>query len=76
MPLSNNIQVVMEKTPAYFDHTPYNMPEKMKSSIPNVKLILVVCEPVARAFSDYVHEVGRHLPAKKIILLGCASKLP
>nr|CAB3254137.1 heparan sulfate glucosamine 3-O-sulfotransferase 1-like [Phallusia mammillata] len=60
MPLTNERQVAMEKTPIYFAFPPGNNPERIKSSIPGVKLILIVCDPTPRAFSDYVHERARY----------------
>ena len=59
-PLINDKQIAMEKTPSYFDGLPHNLPESIIKNLPNVKLLLIVCEPAKRAFSDYVHEV-RHM---------------
>jgi len=50
----------MEKTPVYFDYPPHDLPQAMKSALPNVKLLLIICDPTKRAFSDYVHEVCMH----------------
>jgi len=44
-----------EKTPSYFYH--YGVPEKIKSTNPNVKLIFVFRDPIKRAYSHYWHMV-------------------
>ena len=58
-PPINDKQIAMEKTPSYFDDPPHNLPESIINNLPNTKLLLIVCDPTKRAFSDYVHEV-RH----------------
>jgi len=57
MPEAENCALIMEKTPAYFSFPPANIPFSIKKSVPKAKLLLVLCEPAKRAFSDFVHEV-------------------
>ncbi len=46
-------QVTVEGSPAYFSVK--NAAKRIKSALPNVKLILLLRDPVKRAISDYVH---------------------
>ncbi|XP_033640370.1 heparan sulfate glucosamine 3-O-sulfotransferase 1-like [Asterias rubens] len=46
-------QVSMEKTPAY-SHYP-KVPALISRTLPNVKLIIIMRDPVERAVSDFVH---------------------
>nr|XP_039265692.1 heparan sulfate glucosamine 3-O-sulfotransferase 3B1-like [Styela clava] len=41
---------------AYFDSPPESLPEIIKKDVPNAKLILVLCDPVKRSYSDFIHE--------------------
>ena len=59
--------MTMEKTPQYFDDLPYNLPENIANSLPGVKILLVVCEPSQRVFSEFVHEVT----PKIFVFLSC-----
>ena len=53
MPLAADDQIVIEKTPAYFIEP--EAPVRVKDTLGmNVKLILIVRDPVERAVSDYV----------------------
>ena len=54
MPDAKEDQVVFEKTPKYFV-TPI-APKGLKRIDPNMKIILVMRDPVTRTLSDYVHE--------------------
>ena len=54
MPFSNEDQITLEKTPAYFADD--KSPERVYALNPNMKLIVVVCDPVRRAISSYVHQ--------------------
>nr|XP_039267649.1 heparan sulfate glucosamine 3-O-sulfotransferase 6-like isoform X1 [Styela clava] len=56
MPKVANDEILMEKTPAYFNFPPADIPDRIKAALPDVKLIAVLCDPVNRTFSDYVHE--------------------
>ncbi|XP_070542570.1 heparan sulfate glucosamine 3-O-sulfotransferase 1-like [Ptychodera flava] len=56
MPFSTEIQITMETTPKYFVF-PENVPERIHNEIsPKTKIILILCDPVGRAVSDYTHE--------------------
>jgi len=57
MPEAESCALIMEKTPAYFSFPPTNIPFSIKEAVPKAKLLLVLCEPAKRAFSDFVHEV-------------------
>ena len=50
--------MTMEKTAQYFDDLPYDLPDTIMNSLPGVKLLLVVCEPSRRVFSDFFSEVS------------------
>ncbi|CAH1778447.1 unnamed protein product [Owenia fusiformis] len=45
-------QITYEKTPAYFD---YADPGEIKATLPNVKIIVQMCDPVERAMSAFLH---------------------
>ncbi|XP_077976289.1 heparan sulfate glucosamine 3-O-sulfotransferase 6-like [Styela clava] len=60
MPEVAEHELIMEKTPAYFDCPPVTLPNRLYRDIPHAKLILVVCDPVKRSFSDYAHERARY----------------
>jgi hypothetical protein len=46
-----------EACPYYFFHP--LVPERMRALLPDVRLILMLRDPVARAYSHYLHEVAR-----------------
>ena len=55
-PINDTRKVVFEKTPRYF--TEFGIPEKMAETLPNyeeIKFILIICDPVKRAYSDWAH---------------------
>ncbi|XP_002735131.1 heparan sulfate glucosamine 3-O-sulfotransferase 1-like [Saccoglossus kowalevskii] len=54
-PFSKKWQVVLEKTPQTFSF-PEDAPKKMAELNPKTKLVVILCDPVVRAVSDYVHE--------------------
>ena len=56
-PSMNNLEMGIEKTPTYFDCSNYEVASRVKDNVPKVKILLIVCDPTARAFSDYVHQV-------------------
>lgn len=58
LPDAGDDELIVEKTPAYFVTMPYDLPYKIKKVMPNVKLILLLCDPVKRAFSDYAQRVN------------------
>ena len=53
MPLSYNDEVTYEKTPDYFDR-PF-VPERMAQMNDSVKVISILCDPVHRAYSHFLH---------------------
>nr|XP_039261439.1 heparan sulfate glucosamine 3-O-sulfotransferase 5-like isoform X2 [Styela clava] len=59
LPTASDNQLIMEKTPAYFTTLPDNLPDIIKRDSPHVKLILLLCNPVNRAFSDYAQRRTR-----------------
>ena len=52
----NDKEIGMEKTPKYFDCSP-NVEKRIKETVPGIKILLVVCDPTRRAFSDFIHQV-------------------
>lgn len=58
MPLAFKDQCVAEKTPAYFRSRPAELPDIIDRDLPAVKLWVILCNPVQRAFSDYVMRVS------------------
>ena len=59
----NSGEVAIEKTPGYF-HTP-EAPERVHDMDPNVKLLLIIRDPVKRLISDYNQFRSRHLSQGK-----------
>jgi hypothetical protein len=53
-----NQYVTIEKTPHYFIDK--QTPERIAYLLPNVKLILILRDPIIRAISDYVQIKSRH----------------
>ncbi|XP_040578654.1 heparan sulfate glucosamine 3-O-sulfotransferase 1-like [Lepeophtheirus salmonis] len=51
MPILEENQIAMEKTPGYF-HTPH-VPDRIKQTLPDAKFLLIVRDPVKRLVSDY-----------------------
>jgi len=61
MPFSNEKQITIEKTPAYFRD--YYTPERVHAMNPSIKLVVIVCDPVPRAVSCYLQrKVGGYCP--------------
>ncbi|CAK8684517.1 unnamed protein product [Clavelina lepadiformis] len=56
LPLAEEGAFVAEKTPAYFSFPPLFVPMSMKKVLPHTKLLLVLCDPVKRALSDFHQE--------------------
>lgn len=52
MPQAYSHQLIAEKSPAYFT-TPGAL-NRIKTDVPNARLILSLCDPTNRAFSDFV----------------------
>ncbi|XP_077971378.1 heparan sulfate glucosamine 3-O-sulfotransferase 5-like [Styela clava] len=59
MPNVTKYERAMEKTPGYFNFPRWrvNMPQVVRHDVPNAKLWLILCDPVQRAFSDFVQAV-------------------
>ena len=60
MPLTFESQLAVEKSPDYFEHR--LVPERIYQMNRTIKLIVVVCEPIKRAISDYVQDVSYRKP--------------
>ncbi|XP_070569688.1 heparan sulfate glucosamine 3-O-sulfotransferase 1-like [Ptychodera flava] len=72
MPYTTAKQLVFEKTPKYFVF-PHDVPRKMYTDLsPTVKIVLILCDPVRRAVSDFLHEslirssVGQRMETSRI----------
>ncbi len=61
MPPTLEGQLGMEKTPGYF-HTP-KAPRRIRAMDPNIKLLLIVRDPVKRLVSDYNQFLQKNLKA-------------
>ncbi|OTF80573.1 heparan sulfate glucosamine 3-O-sulfotransferase 5-like protein, partial [Euroglyphus maynei] len=65
MPITNQSNIVIEKTPAYF--VTESVPERIYAMNSSIKIILIVRNPVTRLISDYVQladnkmKIGRHV---------------
>ncbi|CAK8694653.1 unnamed protein product [Clavelina lepadiformis] len=59
-PPTNKMELGMEKTPIYFDSSNINLASTMKKMVPKAKILLMVCDPTMRSFSDYIHEGDQH----------------
>lgn len=57
MPKALDGQIVMEKTPRYF--VTVETPQRVRSMSRDVKLIVVVRDPVTRAISDYTQIISK-----------------
>ncbi|XP_077990127.1 heparan sulfate glucosamine 3-O-sulfotransferase 1-like [Glandiceps talaboti] len=59
MPYSSRYQVTIEKTPTYF-FRPFDAPKRIRETLsPNVRILVIVCEPVRRLVSDYVEFINK-----------------
>lgn len=70
MPATSSDQLVIEKTPAYFV-TPY-VPERIHKLLPNLKVILIVRDPVQRVISDFA-QLSSKRAVKKMAKLNFSS---
>jgi len=57
-PLLNDKEIGIEKTPSYFDCSDQDVAKRIKENAPDVKLLLIVCDPIERALSDFTHQVN------------------
>ena len=60
-PKMNDKEIGIEKTPSYFDCSDPDIAKRIRESVPGIKLLLIVCNPTARAFSDYTHQVKAYI---------------
>jgi [heparan sulfate]-glucosamine 3-sulfotransferase 5 len=58
MPLAYPDQITMEKTPAYFQFA--HIPELVYKMNPNIKLLLVIRNPVIRAVSSFTEYLAKY----------------
>ncbi|CAK8694655.1 unnamed protein product [Clavelina lepadiformis] len=59
-PYVNDREKIIEKTPSYFMYPPSELPERIYNILPEAKLLLMVCDPTPRVFSDYIHQTIRY----------------
>ncbi|XP_076800794.1 heparan sulfate glucosamine 3-O-sulfotransferase 6-like [Clavelina lepadiformis] len=59
-PPTNKMELGMEKTPLYFNSPNIDLASTMKKMVPKAKILLMVCDPTMRSFSDYIHEGDQH----------------
>ena len=59
MPYSNDYQITIEKTPKYF--VDKQVPKRVYDMNPNVKLIVVLRDPVTRAVSEFTQSLTKML---------------
>jgi hypothetical protein len=52
IPFSDN-KIMGEKSPNYFIES--EIPGRILKYNPNIKIVILLCEPAARVFSDYTH---------------------
>jgi len=73
MPATLDGQLTVEKTPSYF--VTKSVPQRVYSMSPDVKLIVVVRDPVTRALSDYTQALLKRpdLPSFKTLAFGNAT---
>ena len=67
MPLSYSDEVTYEKTPDYFDR-PF-VPERMAQMNDSVKIISILCDPVHRAYSHFLHAFAVQDYVRHIVLI-------
>lgn len=49
--ITNDNNIIFEKTANYFDN--FDAPKKIKALLPNAKFIIIMSDPVDRAYSWY-----------------------
>lgn len=57
LPLVADDEIVFEKTPKYFVYPPAL--DRIAATIPATKFILVLCNPIDRAYSDFNHKMRK-----------------
>ena len=55
--MSRSNQVNFEKCAGYFDK--YKVPPRIKSLLPNAKIVMMLRNPIDRAYSWYLHEISK-----------------
>ena len=60
LPAASYGQVVVEKTPRYFVES--KIPQRIRTLLPRVKLIIVLRNPIDRLVSDWLQEVEKFYP--------------
>ena len=55
--MSRSNQVNFEKSASYYDK--YKVPQRIRSLLPNVKIVFLLRNPVDRAYSWYLHEISK-----------------
>ena len=58
LPLSRQNQMTIEKTPNYFLNR--EAPSRIHAMNATIKIVLTVCDPVARSISDWLHYCRKH----------------
>ena len=58
LPLSRHNQMTIEKTPNYFLNR--EAPSRIHAMNATIKIVLTVCDPVARSVSDWLHYCRKH----------------
>ena len=53
MPFARDDEIVIEKSPPYMANA--DAGERIKQDLPGAKFIWVICDPVRRAVSDWLH---------------------
>ena len=66
MPYTQDGQMTVEKTPAYFTTT--HVPERIRAIARNVRLLLIVRDPVKRLVSDYAQLMANRVARNKTCL--------
>ncbi|XP_077967187.1 heparan sulfate glucosamine 3-O-sulfotransferase 5-like isoform X1 [Styela clava] len=56
MPWSSPEEIVLESSSTYFSWPPMAVPKRIKSILPNVKILVLLCDPVHRAKIDFIEE--------------------
>ncbi|XP_064395577.1 bifunctional heparan sulfate N-deacetylase/N-sulfotransferase 1-like [Halichondria panicea] len=59
-PVPRNNQVIFEKSATYFTHP--LAPKRVKALLPNIKLVVILLDPVNRAYSWYQHMQAHNSP--------------
>ena len=57
LPYIADDEIVFEKTPKYFVFPPSL--DRIAQTVPNVKFIILLCNPIDRAYSDYSHKMRK-----------------